>query len=343
MVSLFAITAHEEAEDCLEPGESYVAYTCTDAAGNFSFDVDLVGATNTVFLTVAKGAFQNTIQVTLSPGETQSVVGDIPITDVDNPEKLAVVTGGSDSMETVLTRAGFAPDIFDGTSLDDTYPSFLSLDDIYPSFLSLFEDGDASGSPDIYDYDIVFINCGNVFEFQVLNDAAKVAILKNYVAIGGRLYVTDQAYNFVEQVFPEYIDFYGSDDTPAHLPEAMYAALRGIGGVTYNATIDNMLGNWLELQNCYNGASCLNADGTIHIEGFLPAWAMINGVHPNTPEPVDVLVSVPLASGESMPLTVTFGHGLGRVLYTSYHTVSGSSYVNLTPQEHLLLQLITFD
>ncbi|MCA9695845.1 MAG: hypothetical protein KC636_40080, partial [Myxococcales bacterium] len=40
------------------------------------------------------------------------------------------------------------------------------------------------------------------------------------------------------------------------------------------------------------------------------------------------------------PLTVTGEYGCGRILFTAYHTVEGSSYTGLTPQELVLMYLI---
>ena len=61
---------------------------------------------------------------------------------------------------------------------------------------------------------------------------------------GGRLYVSDLAYDFVEQAFPGYIDFEGSAGTSAASAEVPNVAELGISGITSDATLDPALQAW---------------------------------------------------------------------------------------------------
>ena len=242
--------------------------------------------------------------------------------------RMAVVTGSFDSVQNVLAKLGFGTldasglqlvlgseqfDLFDG---DDTLPAS------YPEFVALFQDGDSSGRPDIFNYAIVFLNCG--LDESVGADPARLQILRDYVEQGGRLYVSDLAYDFVEQVFPQYVDFEGSAGTAAASPETVGAAELGETDITSAATLDPQLQAWLGGVTCGSGGSCLNANGTATIEGFLSGWAVMAGAHASAPSNVRVWVSGPVtfdgqATAVNRPLTVGFNVGSGRVTYTSYH------------------------
>jgi hypothetical protein len=64
-------------------------------------------------------------------------------------------------------------------------------------------------------FDIVFLNCGNNYEFEILNSPDNLTQLQAYVNAGGRLYVTDLSYDFVEQPFPQVMRFEGDADDPS--------------------------------------------------------------------------------------------------------------------------------
>ncbi len=341
---------------CEKPPESYVTYTCTGPDGSFS--LDLSGLSGTVTVKFRKGAFQKTVTVNLKLGTPK--LGNVSLSSdpTQGAPKMAVVSGYYDRMEIILAKLGFAEldqwgmldpgtekfDIYDG---DNSY-SYSG----YPDFTEIFNDNDGDSKPDIYNYDIVFINCGNYYESSVLTDPAKVSVLRDYVLNGGRLYITDLSYDFVEQVFPEFIDFFGSDNVPETSPENMGEAEVGTGGITTEAEVlDGTLREWLKGVSCVdtygNPVNCIDpTTGRVHIEGFLGGWAVINGPHPGKASDVKVWVrgDVSWYSGSGVrPLTVSFSFGSGKVLYTSYHTETsyfGTS--GLKPQERILQHLVFF-
>ena len=343
------------AQGCEPPPESYVVYTCTEPDGSFSITLNRLSGT--VTLKFKKGSFQKTLVVNLNlpSNNIGSVV--LPSNPAQGAPKIAVVTGSWDKMENVLAKLGFGSvdswgQLQLGTETFDLYDGNYSLPDTtYKNFPDIFNDNDGDSKPDIYNYDIVFINCGNSYESTVLTDTNKVNILRNYVLNGGKLYITDLSYDFVEQVFPEYIDFYGSDSTPENDPEPRNTAEAGTGGITTDAEVlDSTLKDWLKNVSCVdrygNPVSCIDpTTERVHIEGFLSGWAVINGPHSGKASDVKVWVKgdVTWSSGSGIkPLTVTFKFGAGKVLYTSYHTESSYSAAGLLPQERILQYLVFF-
>lgn len=340
--------------DCESPPESYRVFACTGPDGTFRLNIQ--GISGAVTLKLKKGAFMQTLNIDLNSGGSdlgQITLGQDPST---GAPKMAVVTGSYDRMQDVLAKLGFGEiDSFGnlrlGTERFDLYDGNSSLDPSYPDFDTIFNDGDGDSKPDINNYDIVFINCGTNYEF-LLSDSSKVQILREYVQNGGRLYVTDLSYDFVEQVFPEFIDFYLSDSTPEADPETMNEAQQGSGSITTEADIkDNMMKEWLKIVSCVdtmdNPVDCVNpSTGKVDIEGFLPGWAVMNGSHPSKASEVKIWVEGPVEFGYPIdsgikPLTASFPFGSGKVLFTSYHT-EAANITGLLPQERILQYLVFF-
>lgn len=160
---------------------------------------------------------------------------------------MVVIEGSYDSIELILARLGLAS--IDAETGEITESEF----DLWDSTDKLFADNNNDGKADIYDYEIVFFNCGQN-GLSWLMDDGKRQILKDYINTGGRIYVSDQAYDIVEQTFPEYIDFFGSDDTPTNQPEELYSANEGEDGITIQSNIEPRLKSWLEGVTCAQGS-----------------------------------------------------------------------------------------
>jgi len=340
-----------------------VAETTTDSTGKFVLKVPTSGGAANVDVNIKKGAFEVAIaNVAVVEGETtpvgdqdQKVYLDPSLSQpgiVVTMGRMAVVTGSWDNMEDVLAKLGYASadasgQLILGTEQFDMYDGNYTLPATYPDFDTLVASPGA-----LSQYDIIFINCGNSFE-NMLSDSAVLTNLRNYVAGGGSLFVTDLSYDFVEQVFPEYIDFYGSHSTST--PEAMGAAEVGYSGITVDATVmDSGLKSWLQ------GLGVLNANGTVHIAGFLGGWAVMNDTSSSAAKKwvqgevefsgtASVAGSHASSQAQSVkaftaavkPLTVSFDHGDngGRVLYSSYHTEDDPD-PSLRPQEYILAYLV---
>jgi hypothetical protein len=344
---------------------SSLSETTTDSTGKFSLSVPTEGGSRTVDITIQKGVLKLVLtNVGVNEGAT-TATGDSDGKLYADPNKnqpgvtvtigaMAVVTGSYDNMEDVLAKLGYGtPDAWGelvlGTEQFDMYDGNLTLPATYPDFDTLVSSPGAMSQ-----YDIIFINCGNSYE-TLLSNSTVVDNLRNYVAAGGSLFVTDLSYDFVEQVFPEYIDFYGSDLAATSTPEAMGDAEVGTAGITVDATVlDNDLKSWLQ------GLGVLNADGTVHISGFLGGWAVMNDTSSSAAKKwvegsvtfsgagvsaaghtSSQALSIKAFTTGVKPLTVSFDHGDngGRVLYSSYHTEDDPD-PSLRPQEYILAYLV---
>lgn len=266
----------------------------------------------------------------------------------DTIPRIAVVTGDYDVMECVLRELGLEAGSF------DLYNGIKSLVGGTPGvegqFSALLGDLDR-----MKQYNIIFINCSdNEFENQ-LSDAGVRANIDAYVSAGGRLYVTDWSYDYLEQVpsLAPVIDFAPSPSGES--PETRNQAAVGKGGIETDASVlDESLASWLAAVEEVTGDELISDAGTVHIEHFLADWAMQLAVPARDTSKVwlEGQVSGGGVSGVQ-PLTTTYDHNeCGRVLYSSYHTAGGKrdwpndpfpSYCGsqrLSPQERVLLYLI---
>jgi hypothetical protein len=180
-------------------------------------------------------------------------------------------------------------------------------------------------------YDAIFVNCGaDQIDFQDSIDPAVKANLRQYVQQGGSLYVSDWAYDLVEKVWPEKIDFYG-DDTMADSAEF------GAQG-TYDADVvafdlQECLGDDLvTIDYSFRGSALVKqivSDATIYLRADM--GYEVNGG-------VDTMLD--------MPITVGFKDGptSGNVVFTSFHLESnpdGTVEVLDGPEDKVLRCLVT--
>lgn len=300
-------------------------------------------------------------QTTLSGGNAGGGGGDAP-----GAPRIAVVTGAYDEMANVLAKFGMGQVDAHGSLLlgSETFDIYVSSTNrpVWSDELQDYswEEYPANYPPDadlfanlaaLRQYDIIVINCGS--DQQSLYEPGEPGVawnLREFVRLGGRLYVTDLSNNFVEQAFPGFIRFQaGGTDRPS-VPEPLGAAWVGLGGITSDAAVrDATLAAWL------GGVGALNDDGALHIEDFLGGWAAMSGPEPTAEGgqvkvwvegPVTVEVPDPDMNGQTLtlegvvlPLTVSFPFGNGKVIYTSYHT-AGMPHPGFTPQERVLEYLL---
>ncbi len=250
---------------------------------------------------------------------------------------MAVITGAYDRMESVLTRLGLASSAFTIVPGDET-----SVSNGTEAASALL--GDASR---LAMYDIVFVDCGAAVAepsyFDGLTSPTIYANLRSFVEGGGRLYVTDESYDLIEQTWPSVIAFQSSTDGLSTTPEQPDAAEVGATADTVLATLhDDTLQAWLT----QNGVT--SAGGAMPVQGLVDGWAVVSSVDMTHAKVwASGYVSWYGASGFSIagsgvrPLTVTFEAGCGRTLFTSYHTVEGMSPgAALSAQEQALAYLI---
>lgn len=146
--------------------------------------------------------------------------------------RVAVVTGTEDDLPAVIeilrdTDLGY----FVHPSIGTYYPAFPetldlvngdgSLSEGEPTFMEFVMD-----RSQLYQHRYIFIESGNAHEAEWATNPQAVSRLKQWVSDGGQLVVTGKAYDFVEQMFPQYVDFAGDDATDGlgAKPEALGAA-----------------------------------------------------------------------------------------------------------------------
>lgn len=280
-------------------------------------------------------------QVTLPPDKTRLPQRNKEFQKEDAIPKIAVATGDFDKMECVLRKIGLP----DGTF--DLYEDAVSRKS--PTPLPSFKDL-VNNLQKMKTYNIIFINCtANTFESELTKTLVRQNIT-DYVQSGGRLYVTDWSYDWIEQVegFSPFIDFEPGASGTA--PEPHNAAALGADGLQISATIkDPVLSAWLA-----NFPGAINT-GSSHIEHFLIDWVMMHKL--GTETKLWVEGQVRSQQGDivgTKPLTVTFNFkNCGKILYTSYHTEGRESeilpepypnYCNTTmsPQDRIL-EFLIFD
>ncbi len=213
----------------------------------------------------------------------------------DDGRKYLVVKGIFDRIEHVLDRMGIQPDLVEGNPID-------------------FSDDwtqDAFGVKETLEtYDAVFVNCGaDESNFQFGLAANVKQNLREYVEGGGSLYVSDWAYDLVEQVWPEKINFLGDDTENS-------SAEHGAGEQIYNARV---LEPGLEQ---YLGAD--NVDVDFKFDNF----AVVTQVAPGVTTFLQADERVHVNAGEiipNTPMTVGFSDGLGHVIFTSFHQEQDAS------------------
>jgi hypothetical protein len=222
-----------------------------------------------------------------------------------------VGVGDYDQIECVLRSIGIDESEF----TDPSGPGAVHLYDNgkgasqFPQLL-----GDAS---QLADYNLVFVNCtSNLFD-SLSNKMQAAGNIYNYVQSGGRLYVTDWSYDYLEQVaqLAPYIYFEGGGTMTT--PQPPHAAAKASDASDFDATVgDETLAAWLKV-----AAPGQVSGSTVRIQDLLAEWALIHAT-------ADDQVSFPSqtwvhgnTNGADRPLTVTFDiNGCGKVLYSSYHT-----------------------
>ncbi len=225
--------------------------------------------------------------------------------DVDNNQHYLVVQGDSDRIEDVLARMNL--------NNVDEYDGFA------PGWAEeLFATRDLINS-----YDAVFINCG-ADEGEIgagLSPNARNTI-RNDVQQGGALYVSDWAYDIIEQVFPDRINFYGADN--AH--DAAEVAREG----TYTATVLD------------DGLRAVVGDSFVMDISFL-LGVVIQEVAPDVTVYLETDMNYVRADGildrmYAMPMTVGFKHGVGTVVFTAFHQEQGEALDG--PEDAMLRHLV---
>ncbi len=352
-------------ETCQNPlGERPITITATDVDG--SFELRHIPVTSDTPIVIQKGRWRKTVRLPIGKCEKQGITAEQGRLPRDTREgsipHMAVAVGEWDSIECVLGHIGIAKSEF-------TAPSGGGAVHLYanekpggvgaPGGVSVSEL--LTSLPKMLQYNIIFLNCSDDDTSRgLLASAAVKKNLTDYVARGGRMYVTDWSYDFVQQP-PEFAPFicYNdgkpcTDTTPHGFHQATQLG-RVATETKFNADVDQTtpegraLAAWLtKLQTPVLG-------GQVRIEDPVSSFVLIEqlaqdpGRHPAT-----TWLSADLAK-KRRPVSVSFDYppgpnACGRVLYSSYHTREHGDHTVQFPaycptsamlaQEHVLEYLI---
>jgi hypothetical protein len=294
-------------------------YALSDDKGSFDLAPTKLG---TQYLVTQKGGFRRIREIKVAKGDkaipetyTSLPHRTDPMLDDEVP-RMTVVQGHYDEIEASLEKLGIDPsaiELVHSPLIGEAARSFL---------------GDKAKVDQRH---IVFLPCGDFTQPPPNTDLSSETIIQDnlraFVAGGGRLYVTDWHYDFIAKTFPGYITWSGGGGLPCSGCEK--------NAYDVPATVEDPgLAAWMTaqslpsftLQKNYTTIASVNPVQTTDAAG-----------NPKTVTP-RVWVSGAKNGGPKRPATVSFEHGCGRVLFSSYHTEPFSN--DLTPQERALLGVL---
>jgi hypothetical protein len=332
-----AIPQERFCDKCVKlPAE--VPYTSTAPDGSFDLGV---GFTGTRYLVVQKGQFRRVRSIDVVEGTQQvpkeltTLPGKTDLANGDDIPKMAIILGQWDAIEVSIAKLGLGT--VQKVPLSPT-PTATGSFDLYGTTKIMGKPNPPASkllkAPAVMNgYHIIFIPCsgsdGTTCNWYDSGDKQIQANLKDWVAKGGKLYVTDYSYDFVRQPFPGYVDW---EDQTSEIGSACQAH-------EYNvpATVqDQGLKDWLaamgvtsfEVQKNWTTVSAIHAVD----------WKDMDG----NPVKVTPKVWVDAQKGDGPhPATLSFERECGRVLFSTYHTEADqSSTTTLLPQEKALLYVL---
>lgn len=340
-------------------------YALTDHEGNFVIPEVPEGK---YWLVVQKAQFRLEREIVVQ-GE---FVTDLPqdfttLPSQTNPSRgewaprIAIASGSYDSLEDILGKMGFGDVGGDGAFIANSAAGYF---DVYSNggdidSVALGSLGDlVSDLSKMLQYHVILIPCSGDTWTSMLYQNGVLQNIRDYVAAGGKLYVTDWSGEWADNVFPAQVELAGSEfDTPGSAYNSGSGSWNtssfgnADGDSEYDASssaVEEELRLWLDGQE---GPLAGGGTGTFNASSFMVAdnWNMIDSlssVNVGTDEGGNPVIDEPVtwvqgaAGGGTKPLTVTYEPaGCGRVLYSTYHTTD-DTHPGLKPQERVLLYLL---
>lgn len=297
-----------EGVDC--DGEPFTMTTQTNHNGEYEFNDVPAGAHD---LSISTGSFSGTDRVFVTAGNTTDLTqAAAKICLNPGNVEIAVIQGIYDSVEDLLGDLGLDYEIKGGDQVSfPTSPLSQAR-----SFL-----GDLDA---MRQYDIIFINCGELWTNIGMmggNQTAIVDNLRDYVNGGGSLYASDWAHHFVAKMFPDMIEFYGdSANTSSALmgfaPQTISAGVTSSGLQTalgHNDTVIDFPHEPLQnvLNNNWAVATGAGPETTVHLQGDVALCSSATSCSSQGGSVPDA----PLLLSYQTP-------GNGTVFFTSFHNDS---------------------
>jgi len=310
-------------DKCIELG-AQTPYVLSEVDGTFSLGLPSAGSWK---LVIQKGAFRRvrTIDVTegtaqLDPALTTLPSASDPANGDDIP-RMAVTDASWDSIKDTLAKLGLGQIDANGALVAGTEQY-----DLYDSSNNhtLLTDANL-----LNQYHIVFFGCDFSWPDTHLVDPTVIDNLRNFVAAGGKLYVTDYSYDILKRAFAnenpltwEYDTGQFGDaessvyDAPATVQDPDMAAWLATQGITSFDLVDN----WTILQSVNNYSA--NDENGMTAQFTPTVW--VTGDVPGLGQ---------------RPATVSYQVGCGRALFSTYHTEAFFG-ATLAAQERALLYII---
>jgi hypothetical protein len=349
-------------------------YAITGPDGSFSLET----YARSGWLVVQKGQFRRVTALDVDAGET-ALAGELTtLPDHNDPDagltipRIALALGDHDRLEHALGKlglgqteiSGYEEELVPGTEPFDVWDNSEQHD--FPGSLGTFDQ--LVSSPVLLEqYQVIFVPCSmQAGEYPAaLDDPQVIANIQDWVAQGGKWYVTDWSGEAIDRPFAQYQTFWKRQDS-----------------TSIERWQDQ---DWLDLGHYDPLATVLDPDLLAWLSALPPALADINPLNDPDLDAFPTLAMLPMLQtvyaysgvretppvlvedgmggmvdvghrvwieGEGSeswgvppardqhPLTVSAEYGCGRILFTSYHTVEGRSYVGLTPQELVLMYLV---
>lgn len=312
---LAGATVTIEGFDC--DGNTYTDTVQTDANGSFQFD-DVPAGQHT--LTISTGSFSRNQTIIVQNGQTLDLSSAAAKVCLDGGSvKIAVIEGAYDHVAGILDDLQLDYDI----KGNDKMSSLFEPNGRYSDSLAFLKDSAAMSQ-----YDIIFINCGELWNVMGQNNSGDVptviANLSSYLSAGNSLYVSDWSHPFLEKVFADAVDFHGDDQTIndariGYAPQTISAQVTSQGLQTAlgntQATIEfphDPSANPPIINNNWVVAEGAGASSTIHLQGDAQLCS----------QPFSSLSRCDSAAGTqpSSPLLISYqGAGGGTAIYTAFH------------------------
>lgn len=352
----------EPRAQCTPCVEAPPSAAITDAKGTF----ELSPQPGTYWLVIQKAQFriEQQIIVTGGPQLVDPTMTTLPsVNDPANGRwipRIAMAGGDYDAMEAVLGKMGIGQVGSDGGFV---LGSAAGRFDVYANGGGEIDEVAIGTLPELVadlekmmGYHIIFIPCATDSSSEELLKPAVLRNIRDYVAAGGRLYVTDWSGEWADNVFPAEIQLSPDVDTPATAYDratdtwktGQFGSSDGDGSfVAPDAhAVDSELAAWLDGQTSSDGFPIESQ--RFHVEGI---WNQIDALHevevgvdksgaPIMDVPREYVRGSIEGDGNLRPLTATYEPaGCGRVLYSTYHTTD-TVHRGLAPQERVLLYLL---
>ena len=306
---------------------SSLAFTYSSARGAFSLPVHEAGEQ---FMVTQKGQFRRIRRVTVRAGTQSSVPADTRLpgrndaANGDTIPKMKVMQASWDAIGNSLRKLGITE--YDGPpmgfSLDNTLDDAALLSKYHIVFIPC----SGSTSPDL--------GSGPACSGIYTPSGNGKRVMKEFIQGGGKLYVTDWSYEYVNQTWPGFIQFTGGS------PNVIGSACT-LGSYSGPAKWgDPALGDWM---NAIGEQNAQLEKSYIGIDSTRPQPGLDENGQPVTITPM-VWAST-MSNGTPRIATVSFQDKCGRVMYSTYHaegTDNGGSSTLLAQEKalfHILLEV----